>query len=85
MQYQDLQGAFGRGALTERAKGILMERHGIDEQAAFEMLREQSRVDNRKLIDLATAVVDGHRLLPREPQAPRSPDARVVPSPAAIP
>ena len=67
-EYQDLQGAFGRRALTERAKGILMERHGIDETSAFEMLREQARVDNRKLIDLATAVVDGHRLLPREPQ-----------------
>jgi AmiR/NasT family two-component response regulator len=65
-EYHDLQGAFGRRALTERAKGILMERHGIDEQAAFEMLREQSRVGNRKLIDLATAVVDGHRLLPRQ-------------------
>ncbi len=47
-----------------------MERHGIDETSAFEMLRRQSRIDNRKLIDLATAVVDGHRLLPREPQAP---------------
>ncbi len=69
-EYHDLQGAFGRRALTERAKGILMERHGIDEPAAFEMLRDQSRVDNRKLIDLATAVVDGHRLLPREAKAP---------------
>src|SRR6202050_4518689 len=69
-EYHDLQGAFGRRALTERAKGILMERHGIDEASAFEMLRQQSRIDNRKLIDLATAVVDGHRLLPREPQAP---------------
>ena len=69
-EYQDLQGAFGRRALTERAKGILMERHGIDEASAFEMLCRQSRIDNRKLIDLATAVVDGHRLLPREPQAP---------------
>jgi AmiR/NasT family two-component response regulator len=67
-EYQDLQGAFGRRALIERAKGILMERHSIDETAAFEMLREQSRVDNRKLVDLATAVVDGHRLLPRNPQ-----------------
>jgi AmiR/NasT family two-component response regulator len=68
-EYQDLQGAFGRRALIERAKGILMERHSIDETSAFEMLREQSRIDNRKLIDLATAVVDGHRLLPGEPQA----------------
>ena len=68
-EYQDLKGAFGRRALIERAKGILMERHSIDEASAFEMLREQSRVGNRKLIDLATAVVDGHRLLPREPLA----------------
>ena len=36
-----------------------MERHTIDEVAAFGLLRERSRVDNRKLIDLATAVVDG--------------------------
>jgi len=63
--YQDLEGAFGRRATIERAKGILMERHGIDDAHAFEVLREHSRVDNRKLIDLATAVVDGHRLLPR--------------------
>jgi len=63
-EYHDLQGAFGRRALIERAKGILMERHAIDDAGAFEMLRERSRVDNRKLVDLATAVVDGHRLLP---------------------
>jgi AmiR/NasT family two-component response regulator len=63
-EYQDLEGAFGRRALTERAKGILMERHAIDEASAFEMLREQSRTENRKLVDLAAAVVDGHRLLP---------------------
>jgi AmiR/NasT family two-component response regulator len=68
-EFHDLQGAFGRRALTERAKGILMERHSIDEDSAFEMLRERSRVDNRKLIDLAAAVVDGHRLLPKHPDA----------------
>jgi AmiR/NasT family two-component response regulator len=67
-EYHDLEGAFGRRALTERAKGILMERHSIDEDSAFEMLRERSRIDNRKLIDLAAAVVDGHRLLPKSPR-----------------
>jgi AmiR/NasT family two-component response regulator len=66
-EYHDLQGAFGRRATIERAKGILMERHSIDEEAAFELLRERSRIDNRKLIDLAAAVVDGHRLLPKHP------------------
>ncbi len=72
-EYHDLQGAFGRRALIERAKGILMERHSIDEHDAFEKLRERSRIDNRKLIDLAAAVVDGHRLLPRQPAAPQEP------------
>jgi AmiR/NasT family two-component response regulator len=73
-EYHDLEGAFGRRALIERAKGILMERHTVDERRAFEMLRERSRVDNRKLIDLAVAVVDGHRLLPRQPDAPPTPE-----------
>jgi AmiR/NasT family two-component response regulator len=63
-EFQNLEGAFGRRAVIERAKGILMERHGTDDQVAFEMLRTQARSGNRKLIDIATAVVDGHRLLP---------------------
>ena len=67
-EFHDLQGAFGRRATIERAKGILMERHTVNEDAAFEMLRERSRIDNRKLIDLAAAVVDGYRLLPKHPQ-----------------
>jgi response regulator NasT len=69
-EYQDLEGAFGRRALIERAKGILMERHSINDASAFEMLREHSRTANRKLVDVATAVVDGHRLLPKHPHAP---------------
>ena len=72
-EYQALKGAFGRRALIERAKGILMERHSIDEDRAFEMLRSQSRAANRKLIDLAGAVVDGHRLLPKQPGVPSDP------------
>ena len=69
-EYHELQGAFGRRALIERAKGILMERHSIDEAGAFEMLRARSRRDNRKLIDLAAAIVDGHGLLPKHPDLP---------------
>jgi response regulator NasT len=70
-EYHELQGAFGRRATTERAKGILMERHSIDEHDAFAMLREHSRANNRKLIDVANAVVDGHRLLPKHPDGQR--------------
>jgi AmiR/NasT family two-component response regulator len=64
-EFHDLEGAFGRRAVTERAKGILMERHSVDEGAAFEMLRDHSRASNRKLLDIAGAVVDGHALLPK--------------------
>jgi AmiR/NasT family two-component response regulator len=70
-EYHDLEGAFGRRALTERAKGILMERHSIDEAAAFEMLRDHSRAANRKLVDIAAAVVDGHLLLPKQSPSPQ--------------
>ncbi len=68
-EYQDLEGAFGRRALIERAKGILMERHSINDVSAFEMLREHSRTANRKLVDVASGVVDSHRLLPKQPHA----------------
>jgi AmiR/NasT family two-component response regulator len=64
-EYHNLQGAFGRRAITERAKGILMERHSVDEQHAFVLLRDQARQSGRKLVDIAQAIVDGHSLLPR--------------------
>ena len=63
-EFRNLEGAFGRRAVTERAKGILMERHGVDEQRAFELLRAQSRNSGRKLVDVAASVVEGHLLLP---------------------
>ena len=62
-EYQSLQGAFGRRALIEQAKGILMARHAIDADRAFEMLRGHSQHNGRKLIDVAQAIVDSHLLL----------------------
>jgi AmiR/NasT family two-component response regulator len=66
-EYHDLEGAFGRRAVTERAQGILMERHSVDGAEAFEMLRKQSRRTNTRLTEVAAAVVAGHRLLPKQP------------------
>jgi AmiR/NasT family two-component response regulator len=63
-EFQSLEGAFGRRAVIERAKGILMERHGTSEKQAFEMLHSHSRSANRKLVEIAAAVVEGHSLLP---------------------
>jgi AmiR/NasT family two-component response regulator len=65
-EYHDLEGAFARRAVTERAKGILMERHGVGEEEAFNMLRDRARRTQRKLVDVADAVVMGHPMLPAQ-------------------
>jgi AmiR/NasT family two-component response regulator len=62
-EYQALEGAFGRRALTERAKGILMERHDLSEQEAFNMVRDHARRSSRKVVDVAAAVVESRGLL----------------------
>ena len=67
-EYQSLQGAFGRRAMIEQAKGILMARHAINADAAFEMMRDQSQRNGRKLSDIAGAVVESHLLLLPTPQ-----------------
>ncbi|HSJ50154.1 MAG TPA: ANTAR domain-containing protein [Actinomycetota bacterium] len=81
-EYHDLEGAFGRRAVTERAKGILMERHGINEQAAFDMLRDESRRTNQKLVDIAEAVVTARSMLPtRRPTTGEWPSGESTASP----
>jgi response regulator NasT len=69
-EYQTLQGAFGRRALIEQAKGILMARHSTTAERAFEMLRDHSQHNGRKLSDVAAGVVESHLLLlpPPPPQ-----------------
>jgi response regulator NasT len=61
---EQLESALERRSLIERAKGILMERHGVDDRGAFELLREHARSSSRRVIDVAQAVLDGHALLP---------------------
>jgi AmiR/NasT family two-component response regulator len=68
-EYQNLQGAFGRRAMIEQAKGILMARHAIDADGAFELLRDHSQHNGRKLVDVAQAIVDSYLLLPPPPSA----------------
>ena len=63
-EYHNLQGAFGRRAVIEQAKGILMARHGIDADAAFAMLREHSQNSGRKTAEVAEALIESHLLLP---------------------
>jgi GAF domain-containing protein len=52
-----LQRALDHRSLIEQAKGVLMERRGLDQQAAFELLRAQARSSRRRLHDVAQEVV----------------------------
>jgi response regulator NasT len=42
-----------------------MERHGVDDRAAFELLRDHARGQSRRVLDVALSVTEGHALLPR--------------------
>jgi AmiR/NasT family two-component response regulator len=63
-EYQNLQGAFGRRALIEQAKGILMVRHSVDADRAFDILRNHSQHNGRKVVEVAQAIVDSYLLFP---------------------
>jgi response regulator NasT len=60
-----LESALERRAVIERAKGILMERHGLGERDAFNLLREHARSKRVRVADLARAVNEGQALLPK--------------------
>jgi response regulator NasT len=60
----ELQSALERRAIIERAKGVVMERHGIGEREAFTLLRDHARNAGRRVVDVAASVLEGHALLP---------------------
>ena len=62
-----LESALSRRSVIERAKGILMERHGIGEREAFDLLRDHARAQSRRVVEVALTVTEGHGLLPRRP------------------
>jgi anti-anti-sigma factor len=52
-------------AVIEQAKGMLIAAHGCSSDEAFHMLSESSQRTNRKLRELATAMVEGARRTPK--------------------
>jgi AmiR/NasT family two-component response regulator len=86
-EFHSLEGAFGRRAVIEQAKGILMARHAINQEKAFEMLRSHSQHNGRKLVHVAEAIVESHLLLlPALPaQAPPSMDGAAESVEGALP
>ena len=70
-EHADLNLVMNRRALVERGKGVLMERYGLDERGAFDMLRGEARANNLRIADAAERILGSHRLLPTEPRRSR--------------
>lgn len=49
--------------VIERAKGLLMKQRGLDEDAAYEMLRSMAMKKNMKLVNLSEQLLEAARLL----------------------
>ncbi|MEV5632021.1 GAF and ANTAR domain-containing protein [Micromonospora tulbaghiae] len=69
---EQLQTALNSRVLIEQAKGVLAERLQVDVGQAFAMLRDGARSRNRRLSELAQAIVDGSERLAPVPVADRS-------------
>lgn len=57
-QGEQLESALSTRDRIGQAKGIIMERFGVDDVQAFEMLRRLSQDGNTRLIDIAQRVID---------------------------
>ncbi|OBK92518.1 histidine kinase [Mycobacterium asiaticum] len=55
---EQMQAALASRDRIGQAKGIIMERYGVDEVRAFEMLRVLSQEGNDKLVDIAHRVIE---------------------------
>jgi GAF domain-containing protein len=61
---EQLEHALHHRVVIEQAKGILMEREGLDPAGAFDRLRKAARARRRRVSEVATEVVAGHPLPP---------------------
>jgi GAF domain-containing protein len=57
-----LQHALDHRSLIEQAKGVVMQRRGVDQQAAFDLLRAQARSTRRRLDEVARQTIRGAHL-----------------------
>jgi len=65
-----LTDAVGTGRVVNVATGILMERHRMSHEEAFDVMREQARRERRKVREIASEILDAWSLVntlgPRE-------------------
>ncbi|MEK8028037.1 ANTAR domain-containing response regulator [Pseudaquabacterium rugosum] len=59
----DARSQLGERKIIERAKGLLMTRHGLNEDAAYARLRKTAMDKGLKMADLAQRLIDASELL----------------------
>jgi AmiR/NasT family two-component response regulator len=59
----EIDGILERRSTIEQAKGILMERHGIDAAEAFTQLRNHARSNQLRVVDVAASIITARDLL----------------------
>lgn len=66
---EELKLALAERKVVERAKGILMKAQGISEDEAYRLLQKMARDQNKKLIEIAQAVVLVGEQVRQKPEA----------------
>jgi two-component system, response regulator PdtaR len=61
-EVQDLRSMLETRKLVERAKGVLMRRLGIAEDAAYRKMQKASQDENRKMAEIADSILSAERL-----------------------
>ena len=62
-ELDEAKNALAERATIDRAKSILMKRRGIDEPAAYALLRGQAMRTNRRIVEIAEAIVTSEALM----------------------
>ncbi|MEE8574463.1 MAG: response regulator [Thermodesulfobacteriota bacterium] len=63
VEVSDLKDAIEIRKLIERAKGIIMKRCNITEDEAFKLLQEHSQKENKKMQEIAEAIISASKLM----------------------
>jgi len=61
-EVSDLKDAIETRKVVEKAKGILMKRSNLSEEDAFKMMQTHSQKENKKMRDIADAIISASKL-----------------------
>lgn len=76
---ENLRQALEARKVVERAKGVLMRRLDLDEEAAYRRMQKASQDENRKMRDIAESILSAERLY--GPEGETTPPAQEPPTP----